>query len=89
MNVMAKGKILTAYFHVLIRSETLVYISLADCFECCNETKLIVTLLGLYICTSVIGYGQFVYKLAKVARGTARVNSVHMFIPQFLSSDFD
>jgi hypothetical protein len=45
-------------------------------FEFCNETELIVVLLGLYICRSIIGYGQFVYKLVTVARGTARVDAV-------------
>jgi hypothetical protein len=34
------------------------------------------TLLALYICRIIVGYGQFVYKLATVARGTARVDVV-------------
>jgi hypothetical protein len=48
------------------------------CCECCNETKRNVLQLRLYICTRIIGYGQFVYKPTTVVRGTARPNAVYM-----------
>jgi hypothetical protein len=64
-----------AYFHaVLTVSKTLLCLNHAIC--ALDATKLSAMLLGPPICTSIISYGLFVYKLATVARGTARVIAV-------------
>jgi hypothetical protein len=53
------------------------YESLTRCIRGRNETTFNITLLVLYICTGIIGYGQFVYKLVTVVRGSATVNATY------------
>jgi hypothetical protein len=44
-------------------------------FECSSETKFNAVLLGLYICSRIIGYGHFVYKIAIFASSAATANA--------------
>jgi hypothetical protein len=69
-NIIYEGKQKERAMHTI--SKTLVYVLWTHhlCFEYCNETKLIAVVLALYICMSIIGYGQFVYKPSIVSRDT-------------------
>jgi hypothetical protein len=47
-------------------------------YECCNETKIYVKLLGLCVCTSTISNRQRVHKLVMVISFSLKINSFKM-----------